>query len=183
MVDIMNLPGKERTFAETDIIVSKTNEKGILTYANDVFLEIADYTEAEVLGKPHSLIRHPAMPRCIFKLLWTTIANDEELFAYVLNKTKHGDYYWVLAHVTPTHGPDGSIIGYHSNRRIPNREALEVIRPLYKRLKEVEDSAPTVKEGIEEAFKIFNELMREQGMRYDMFMYRLQQMETGGLSK
>lgn len=170
---------KERTFDRDDIIVSKTDTKGIITYANDVFLRIADYKEHEVLGKPHSLIRHPDMPRCIFKLLWDTIASGEEIFAYVVNQTKYGDFYWVLAHVTPSFDLDDNIVGYHSNRRVPNRAAIEVIKPLYRHLKSVEDSHANRKEGLMEAYNILMSLIREQDMRYDLFIYKLQSMQLG----
>jgi PAS domain-containing protein len=73
----------ERTFREDQIIVSKTNTKGIITYANRTFLEVALYTEQEVLGQPHNMIRHPDMPRCVFKLLWDTLVTGNEIFAYV----------------------------------------------------------------------------------------------------
>lgn len=132
MSQIPTVTGKEVFFGDNEIIVSKTDLKGYLTYANDVFLDIAGYTEAEVLGKPHSLIRHPRMPRCIFKLLWETISGGGELFAYVMNRCKNGDHYWVLAHVTPSRNEAGEIIGYHSSRRVPNRKILEgTIVPLY----------------------------------------------------
>jgi PAS domain S-box-containing protein len=176
MSEVYTLPGNERTFSNDDIIVSKTDSKGIITYANDVFLKIADYQEHEVIGKPHSMIRHPEMPRCIFKLLWTNIAAGEELFAYVLNQTKYGDYYWVLAHVTPTRDENKNIIGYHSNRRVPNPEAIKIIQPLYRRLKLEEDSFPNTKDGLNASFHMITELMREQNLRYDMFMYKLQQL-------
>src|ERR1700761_62065 len=93
--------GKERLWGAEDIIVSKTNLKGIITYANLTFLQVAGYSEEEVLGKPHSIIRHPDMPRCVFKLLWDSISAGGEIFAYVLNLASNGDHYWVLAHVTP----------------------------------------------------------------------------------
>jgi PAS domain S-box-containing protein len=109
--------GRERTFDDEEIIVSKTDLSGRITYANDVFLRISGYTEAEVIGQPHSLIRHPDMPRSVFNLLWKTIGAGQEIFAYVVNMAKNGDHYWVLAHVTPTFGPAGDIIGFHSNRR------------------------------------------------------------------
>lgn len=178
MSDVYQLPGNERTFSKDQIIVSKTDAKGIITYANDVFLEIADYTEKEVVGKPHNVIRHPEMPRCIFKLLWETISSGEELFAYVLNRTKFDDYYWVLAHVTPTFDADGQIEGYHSNRRVPNPEAIKIIHPLYRRLKEVEDAADNKKQGLEESYSILLRLMEEQQMRYDMFIYKMQQLTS-----
>lgn len=82
----------EVTFGEDEIIVSKTNPKGIILCANRTFLKVSGYTEAELLGKPHNIIRHPDMPRCVFKLLWDTIASGSEIFAYVKNMAKNGDY-------------------------------------------------------------------------------------------
>lgn len=172
------LSGTERTFDKSDIIVSKTDPRGIITYANDVFLKIADYEEHEVMGKPHSVIRHPEMPRCIFKLLWDTISSGEEIFAYVLNRTKYGDYYWILAHVTPTFDEQRNIVEYHSNRRVPNPDAIKIIQPLYRHLKSVEDSHANAKEGLKQSYQILIDLMKEQDMRYDMFVYKLQQLDT-----
>src|SRR5579871_2355063 len=103
----------EVTFGDDEIIVSKTDIKGHIQYANEVFLRISGYSENEVLGEPHNVIRHPDMPRCIFKLLWDTISSGHEIFAYVKNLCKDGSYYWVLAHVTPTFNNYGEIIGYH----------------------------------------------------------------------
>ncbi|MBL4885738.1 MAG: PAS domain S-box protein [Planctomycetaceae bacterium] len=81
------LTGIEQTFKEDEIIVSKTDLKGIITYANPVFLRVAGYSEREVLGRPHNLIRHPAMPRCVFKLLWDTLEQGEEIFVNNGQKT------------------------------------------------------------------------------------------------
>jgi PAS domain S-box-containing protein len=91
--------------------------QGHITYANDVFLRLSKYPLREVLGAPHSLIRHPDMPRCVFKLLWDTIEAKKEIFAYVLNMARDGNHYWVFAHVTPTLDAEQKIVGYHSNRR------------------------------------------------------------------
>src|SRR5579871_768605 len=123
--------GLERRFPDDEIIVSKTDPRGRLTYVNDVFLQVSGFTEDELIGQPHSIIRHPEMPRCIFKLLWDTIASGQELFAYVNNQAKNGDNYWVFAHVTPTVDRAGTIVGYHSNRRSPKAKAIEQIKPLY----------------------------------------------------
>jgi len=98
----VQLTGIERTFDQDQIIVSKTDLTGHLTYANELFLGIARYAEDEVLGQPHSLVRHPDMPRAIFDLLWETLKAGREIFAFVINRGKDGSHYWVLAHVTPT---------------------------------------------------------------------------------
>ena len=109
-----DLTGVERTFGADEIIVSKTDTKGRLTYVNQLFQTIADYKEDELIGQPHNIVRHPDMPRCVFKLLWDTIASGNELFAYVVNRCKFGDHYWVFAHVTPTFDAQGQITGFHS---------------------------------------------------------------------
>ena len=174
MSQIPTVTGKEVFFGDNEIIVSKTDLKGHLTYANDVFLDIAGYTEAEVLGKPHSLIRHPRMPRCVFKLLWETISGGGELFAYVMNRCKNGDHYWVLAHVTPSRNETGEIIGYHSSRRVPNRKILEgTIVPLYEQLRRKEDSFENRKEGMNAAFGDITQMLQSKGVAYDEFIARL----------
>ena len=89
------LTGVERHLAPHDIVVSKTDIKGRITYANQVFLDIAGYVEKEVIGRPHNIVRHPEMPRAVFKLLWDTISQGNEIFAYVVNRAKNGDHYWV----------------------------------------------------------------------------------------
>jgi len=168
------LTGNERTFKEDEIIVSKTDTKGRMIYTNQTFLQVADYTEAEVIGQPHSMIRHPDMPRCVFKLLWDTIAEGKELFAYVVNRTKFGDHYWVLAHVTPTFDEDGKTVkGYHSNRRVPSPEALDVIKPLYAELKAEEDSYPNRKDGMNAAYQMLLTKLADAGMEYDEFILSL----------
>jgi PAS domain S-box-containing protein len=128
------LTGVERHLRPDDIIVSKTDPKGRVTYANQTFLDIAGYVESEVLGKPHNLVRHPEMPRAVFKLLWDTISSGHEIFAYVVNLAKNGDHYWVFAHVTPTFDAAGAIKGYHSSRRAPTAAAIAAIRPVYAEL-------------------------------------------------
>ncbi len=165
--------GIERTFAHDDVIVSKTDTKGVITYANDVFLDIAGLTEDQVIGAPHSIIRHPAMPRAVFKLLWDTVAKGDEIFAYVLNMAVTGDHYWVFAHVTPTFDRDGGITGYHSNRRVPDPKAISVIQPLYAQLKAIEDRASDRARGLQESFSAVVSLLREKGMSYDEFVFSL----------
>lgn len=167
------ITGVEVFFDSNDIIVSKTNIQGHLTYANDVFLDIAGYTEAEVLGKPHNIIRHPHMPRCIFKALWETIKSGNEIFAYVMNRTKSGDHYWVLAHVTPSFNTSGEIVGFHSNRRVPNRDSLEhTIIPLYQKLLQIETSKGR-KEGLDASCAHLNSLFTEQDISINEFFLSL----------
>lgn len=165
--------GRERTFREDEIIVSKTDTKGRITYANDVFLKVAAMSEGQALGAPHSVIRHPDMPRAVFRLLWETIGSGREIFAYVLNLAADGDHYWVFAHVTPSFGPDGRIIGYHSNRRTPDRRVLPVVTEIYARLKAEEDRHANRAQGLDSSTALLDALLREKGMPYDEFVFAL----------
>lgn len=168
------LTGVERFFDDDEIIVSKTNLKGHITYANNVFLRLAGYTENQCLGQPHSMIRNPEMPRCIFRLLWDTIQGGKEIFAYVVNRSANGDHYWVLAHVTPSFDTSGSIIGYHSNRRVPDRAILDdTIIPLYKSLLAEENRHDDRKAGLEASHGMIVNLLKENGVEYDEFISSL----------
>ncbi len=170
----VSLTGVERFFDDDEIIVSKTNTKGHITYANRVFLRLAGYSEQEVLGQPHNMIRHPDMPRCIFKLLWDTIENGDEIFAYVVNRSANGDHYWVLAHVTPSYDGSGNIIGYHSNRRVPDRAVLnDTIIPLYKSLLDEEARHADRKAGMQASFDAVLNLLKEKGVAYDELVFSL----------
>jgi PAS domain S-box-containing protein len=127
--------GVERTFRPDEIIVTKTDPRGVLTYANEVFLRISALTEQEAIGQPHNIIRHPDMPRVVFELLWKTLEQRQEMFAYVLNLARDGAHYWVLAHVTPSFGTGGRLVGYHSSRRRPEPAAVAAASRLYERLR------------------------------------------------
>jgi PAS domain S-box-containing protein len=167
--------GVEATFDREEIIVSKTDTRGRITYANHVFLRVAGYTEQEILGKPHSFIRHPDMPRCVFKVLWDTIERGDEVFAYVVNMAKNGDHYWVLAHVTPTFDAMGRIVGYHSNRRCPDRSAIDVIRPLYAALLDAERGHLTKADAIAASTRLLDKTLEKAGLSYEAFVFSLSQ--------
>ena len=169
----MNYAGKELFFDRNDLIVSKTDVKGKLTYMNEAFLSIAGYNEAELIGKPHNAIRNPNMPRAIFDLLWKTIASGREIFAYVVNSAKNGDHYWVIAHVTPSQR-GGEIVGYHSTRRVPNPQTITgVIEPLYDRLCAIEQADASRKDGIQKAVGALNDILAEKKQSYDEFIATL----------
>lgn len=168
---MLNPTGIERKLDQDDIIVSKTNLKGHITYANDIFLEIADFSLSDVLEKPHSIIRNSVMPRCIFQLLWERLQAGREIFAYVVNNTKNNDgYYWVLAHVTPSRDKDGNIISYHSNRRCPTDAAISKISALYKKLLDEETRKSNRKDGQKASYALLQRILGEKGMDYDEFI-------------
>jgi PAS domain S-box-containing protein len=165
--------GRERTLRDTELIVSKTDLSGRITYANSVFLKIAMLEEHEALGAPHSLIRHPDMPRCVFKLLWDRVAAGHEVFAYVNNLARDGANYWVFAHVTPTHDAAGRIVGYHSNRRRPDRGAVEKAAALYRDLCTVERAVASKTEACARGLARLNALLDDARTDYDAFVFSL----------
>lgn len=169
-----DVTGRERTFDENDIIVSKTDIAGKIVYGNRTFYHLADMNESECLKKPHNLVRHPEMPRAIFDLLWSTIQSGNEIFAYVMNRAKNGDHYWVFAHVTPSRDSSGNITGYHSNRRAPNRKVLtENIIPLYKDLIKVEKSHTSPKDGLAASGKVISDMLAKNKSSFNEFMFSL----------
>jgi PAS domain S-box-containing protein len=165
--------GVERTFGEDEIIVTKTDTKGVLTYANKVFLQVSALTEAEAIGKPHSLIRHPEMPRAVFKLLWDSLKARQELFAYVVNLAADGAHYWVLAHVTPSFDAHGQVVGYHSSRRKPERAAVAAAQDLYSRLRAEERRHDNAKSALDASWAMLQSRLDESGQTYDQFVWDL----------
>ena len=165
--------GIESPFGEDELIVSKTDLKGRMTYVNDVFLRVSRYTLKEMIGAPHSVIRHPEMPRCIFKLLWDTIQAKKEIFAYVVNLARNGDHYWVLAHVTPTFDAERNVVGYHSNRRRPDAAQLQKAKDLYARLLAEENRFESRKEGLTAGVSVLTNLLKERGLGYDEFVFSM----------
>ncbi len=164
------LSNREKALGENDLIVSRTDSRGILQYVNRTFLNICNFDLSDLLGKPHSVIRHPDMPRCIFKLLWDNISAGQEVFAYVKNLCKDGEYYWVFAHVTPTYDSNGAIIGYHSNRRAPEREAVKKIEELYHKLLTIEKEENTKMEGLVKSYAHLLEVTTSNGRDYNEFI-------------
>jgi PAS domain S-box-containing protein len=161
-------------FHEPDLIVSKTDMKGRITYANQTFCKMAGYGDAEIIGAPHSLIRHPDMPRAVFKLLWDTIMAGNEIFAYVKNMAKSGDFYWVFAHVTPSYDDRRNIIGFHSNRRVPDRGAIDnVIAPLYAQIRAEEKKFTNGKQELAAGYNFVTELLKSKGVTYDELIFSL----------
>jgi PAS domain S-box-containing protein len=165
--------GRQVTFGEGEIIASKTDLRGQITYANDVFQRVSGYSEHELNGAPHSILRHPAMPRCVFKLLWDTITKGDEIFAYVLNLAKNGDEYWVFAHVTPSYDLAGKHVGYHSNRRVPHPDAIAKVKPLYATLLAEERKRDDRQAGLEVSTGILTRLLAEREMDYSQFVFGL----------
>lgn len=156
----------ERKMRADDFIVSKTDAKGRIIYCNPIFIEFSGYSEQELLGKQHNIVRHPDMPRTTFKLAWDTIKSGNEFFAYVKNMSKDGSFYWVMAHMTPDPGANGQPIGYTSVRRCPREEALEIIQPLYAEMVAAE-KATSARDAMDAGNDVLQNYLRKEGVSYE----------------
>ncbi|RKZ97394.1 MAG: aerotaxis receptor Aer [Gammaproteobacteria bacterium] len=157
---------KERVMRDNDFIVSKTDLKGRITYANKIFIEFSGYSQDELLNTQHNVIRHPDMPRAVFNLLWKTLESGQEFNGYVKNMSKDGGFYWVFANVTPSYDNNNKLIGYYSVRRKPSAQAVSVVEPIYNEMLAAEKNAGA-KNAIDAATQLL--LDKLQGVDYDQF--------------
>jgi len=164
---------KEHEVRTVDIVVSKGDEKGDITYANQIFLKLAGYTQAELLEQPHSIIRHPDMPKIIFKYLWDTIQAGNDVKAFVKNLSKDGGYYWVFAHVRVAKNPDGSFRNYVSTRKGMSSNARTIIEPLYKDLLHAE-----IDGGMDASLALLEVFLKEQGGSLSTFNETMQTIQN-----
>ena len=162
----------ERKMREDDFIVSKTDAKGIILYGNPIFIEFSGYTEAELLGTQHNIIRHPDMPRSVFKLVWDAISKGQEFFGYVKNMSKDGSFYWVFTHITPDLDPSGRIVGYTSVRRCARREAIAAVEPVYQAMLAAEKQAGA-RDAIAAGTQVLVDLLNKAGKSYEELVFSL----------
>jgi len=133
----------ETEVPERELIISRTDFTGKITYVNETFAEISGYEPEELIGKPHSLIRHPDMPKSVFAELWETVQRGDTWEGYVKNLRKDGGYYWVLARVS-TVLKEGKPTEYKSIREpIPREKKIE-IQNLYDRLRAEQEGTTRV---------------------------------------
>lgn len=159
----------ERRLNQSDFIVSKTDLKGLITYANPTFLDITGYSTSELLGVNHNIIRHPDMPRALFASMWSQLESGKSIYAYVKNLTKDGSYYWVFAYIAPDYNEKGDIVGYHSERRAPNPKAVMGMTILYDRMKQLE-----IKESVEAAQAYFSQIAIKTSGSVETYIHNLQ---------
>ncbi|TQR60262.1 PAS domain-containing protein [Campylobacter troglodytis] len=139
-----------------DFLVSKTDTRGIISYCNDEFIAISGYSEAELLGKPHSIVRHPDMPKTIFKYLWDRLREGNEVNAFVKNMAKDGSFYWVFANVVPSYSGEGKLLAYTSVRRRPSEDGVYFAKQFYPELLKAEANG-----GVEAGFKFIKAYMAD----------------------
>jgi PAS domain S-box-containing protein len=156
----------ERVMRENDFIVSMTDLKGRITYGNRIFIEFSGYSEKELIGAQHNIVRHPDMPRAVFNLLWSKIQKREECFAYVKNMAKDGSFYWVFTNVTPTFDEAGNPTGYLSVRRKPKMSGVQTASAVYAAMLAEEQKAGPAN-AIAASTKLLVDILNEKGLSYD----------------
>jgi PAS domain S-box-containing protein len=164
---------QERVMREQDFIVSKTDLTGRILYGNEIFIEFSGYEEHELLGSQHNIIRHPDMPRAVFKLLWDCLGKDQEIFAFVKNMSKDGGFYWVFAQVAPMRGADKQMAGYTSVRRKPNPKAIPIVADLYRTMLEAERNAGA-KDAMAASGEVLGNVLKDKGLTYEQLITALQ---------
>lgn len=163
------LVNEERLFRIEELFFSITDPRGVILHRNDVFTRISGYSTAELIGAPHSILRHPDMPRVVFKLLWDTIEAGQTIAAYVKNLAKDGRYYWVMAVVMPSRD------GYLSIRLKPSSPLFPVVQKLYGELLSIEQAIESEPKRRPEAMQAsaarLMEALKVHGFRdYQAFM-------------
>lgn len=162
---------EEIRMKDDDFIVSKTDVKGRITYCNEIFIRFSGYEEAELLDQPHNIIRHPDMPRSVYRLMWNTLQKKQEFFGIVKNLCKNGAYYWTFANVTPSLNAQSQLHGYYSVRRKPNAKLLQFLAPLYKQMVMEEAKHSSSQQAMDASIKILNDAIAQQGITYNEFIY------------
>ncbi len=132
---------EEIILVESRTIVSKTDPKGIIEYTNDYFEEVCGYSKEELLGKAHNIIRHPDMPKIIFKVLWDELKKGNDVRVVVKNLAKDGRYYWVITNFFTVYDDKGNITGYYARRKAVPKHVKVIIEDLYQKLLIIENEA------------------------------------------
>ncbi|MDQ7055449.1 MAG: PAS domain-containing protein [Persephonella sp.] len=157
---------RESEFKKDEMFFSCTDLKGIILSGNDVFERVSKYSMEELVGSPHNIIRHPDMPKIVFKLLWDYIQSGRSIVAYVKNMANDGSYYWVLATVMPVKDSSGEIREYISIRIKPTSSYFSIIPQLYKEMLEAEKEG-----GMEASYSLLVNALNSLGYKsYDDFM-------------
>ncbi|MET0946606.1 MAG: PAS domain-containing protein [Flavobacterium sp.] len=133
---------REVDWNKNKVLLSKTDTKGTILYANEDFIDVSGYDEFELIGQPHNIIRHPDMPKVIFKFLWDSIKASKNIHVIIKNMSKTGRYYWVITDFKIIADSDGEIVGYFGTRKsVPEDVIVKFIEPLYKKLLHIEEAS------------------------------------------
>ena len=158
---------KEIILDPKKVIISKTDKKGVIQYANDYFIEISGYSKAELLHKPHNIIRHPDMPKVVFKILWEKLHKGENIYAVIKNLTKNGDFYWVVTKFETSYDENGNIVSHTARRKTVPEKVKQIANSIYKTIVAIEKIDPKLAE------ESFYETLEKYQLTYDDFFVEL----------
>jgi len=159
---------EEIKFSKKKFIVSKTDLKGKITFVNKNFCDISGYSEDELIGAPHNIVRHPDMPRAVFYLVWKSLLSGRPISGIIKNLAKDGRYYWVIADLEPKFDKDGNIVSLTAFRRAVPDSVIEKTEELYESMLKIEK-----KYGMKQSLDYLEGFLEEQQMTYDTFIAEL----------
>ncbi len=160
--------GKELKIHPKDMLVSKTDAKGNISYGNAKFVEISGYRESELIGSEHNILRHPDMPQAVFYLMWQSIKNGKNIMAVVKNLSKSGDHYWVTTDFDIQRNREGKIRNYIAFRHPASKNIVKVVEPLYEKMIEIEKE-----HGMDASVDYLEAFLEEKRMSYNQFIEEL----------
>ena len=160
--DRPNPVNEEIIIPDDQVLISVTDPKGIIIETNDIFTKISGYKEEELIGSSHNLIRHPDMPKIMFKIVWDHIMDKENVMAVVKNLAKDGRYYWVVTDFVTQVDADRNVINYTAYRRPVHDRVKQAVEPLYKALCAIEDVA-----GMKASERFLNDYFEDRDTNYD----------------
>jgi len=156
---------EEIKFSKKKFIVSKTDINGIITFANKNFCDVSGYSEEELIGVPHNILRHPDMPRAIFFLVWSSLLKGEPVSGVVKNLAKGGKYYWVITDFDIKKDTQGEIKSLTAFRRAAPQNVIDVVEELYESMLNIEK-----RHGIEGSLAYLEAYLDEKEMNYEEFL-------------
>jgi PAS domain S-box-containing protein len=160
--------GKQIKVDAKRYIVSKTDITGRIVYGNEYFTEISGYSEQELIGSPHNILRHPDMPKAIFHLMWKRLKSGKNIMAVVKNLLKNGDHYWVTTDFDIKHNRAGQVRHYIAFRQVAPKRVISEVEALYKKLLEIENE-----HGMYASIEYLNTFLEEKNMDYDQYIEAL----------
>ena len=159
---------EEIKFSKKKFIVSKTDIKGKILFINKNFSEISKYSEAELIGVPHNIVRHPDMPKAIFYLIWQNLLVGNKISGVIKNLAKDGRYYWVIADLEPKFNSNGEVVTLTAFRRSAPQDVIDTVEELYTTMLSIEK-----KHGMEKSLSYLEGFLEENEMNYNEFIDEL----------
>ncbi len=159
---------KEIKFSKKKFIVSKTDLKGNIIFINKNFSEVSGYNEAELIGAPHNILRHPDMPRAVFFIVWQALLSGQPISGVIKNLAKSGEYYWVIADLEPKFNLKGEVVALTAFRRAAPQDVIDTTEELYETMLAIEK-----KHGMEKSLAYLEAFLEEHNLTYNEFIEEL----------